>query len=653
MDCERIDKWCERGILGLVLVILVFGPLATGAVRPLEFLIIQALTIGTLLLWLCRLWVSRSHRFLFPPVCWTILAFAGYSILRYQHADIEYVARQELIRVLVYAVLAFVILNNLSRPEFTQFISHVIVFLGMAISLYAVYQFATNSPYVWQFVKPVGYLNRGSGTYICPNHLAGFLEMVLPLAMAYTFTSRVSHLLRVFLGYAALAILAGIAVSLSRGGWVASGLTLLAFFVLLIQNRRYRIAAVVALLALVAGIAVFYTKWQQARERFTFAISDPFGSPGLRILLIRSATRMWLDHFWFGVGPGHFDYRFAEYRPPRVQAQPGRVHNDYLNTLADWGVVGGGLVAAGFGLVGWGVVKAWKFVRLEPGDFGRATSNRGAFVSGAALGLFALLIHSCFDFNLHIPANAILAVALMALLSGHLRYATERFWVRPSLTLRILVTVSGLVGVVCLAQYGVQQAREYVWLERAGRARVQLEAGTAALRNPGGSSAVDPPLAATMAEAAQRYRAALEEAVRAEPANAQSAYELGEVLRGLSWQGQSGYEALATNAMRFFQTAARLNPFDAHNYMRIGMCLDWLERHEEAEKYFEEAIRRDPNSYYVRALVGWHCVQVKDYDRAEDWFRKSLEVKWIQNPIADSYLSIIQRARKEAESKRP
>ena len=55
MNRETLDRWCERGILGLVLAILVLGPLATGAVRPVEFLVIQGLTLGVLLLWVARL----------------------------------------------------------------------------------------------------------------------------------------------------------------------------------------------------------------------------------------------------------------------------------------------------------------------------------------------------------------------------------------------------------------------------------------------------------------------------------------------------------------------------------------------------------------------------------------------------------------------
>ena len=63
---------------------------------------------------------------------------------------------------------------------------------------------------------------RASGTYISPNNLAGFLEMILPLAIAYTLAGRMKPLMRILLGYSALVMLAGIAVTFSRGGWAAS-----------------------------------------------------------------------------------------------------------------------------------------------------------------------------------------------------------------------------------------------------------------------------------------------------------------------------------------------------------------------------------------------------------------------------------------------
>src|SRR5439155_3245367 len=159
---NHLDVWCERGILGLVLLILVFGPLATGAVRPLEFLIIQAIAIGILVVWFARLWANPQPEVYWPPVCWGVTAFVLYAVGRCQYVDIEYVARQELIRILVYAVLFFAIVNNLRRIEYAQIITLTLMSLAAVLCFFAAYQFVTHYERIWHFVKPAGYLNRGS-----------------------------------------------------------------------------------------------------------------------------------------------------------------------------------------------------------------------------------------------------------------------------------------------------------------------------------------------------------------------------------------------------------------------------------------------------------------------------------------------------------
>ena len=241
MNREVWDRWCERGILGSVLIILVLGPLALGGVRAFEFAIIQVLTSVVMGLWVTRIWLSPKMRLLWPPVCWAVVAFVIYSIVRYRYADVEYLARLEMIRVLVYGCLFLAILNNLHRQETIQVISFVLLFLAMAISFYAIYQFLKGSDRVWTFIKP--YPHRGSGTYINPNHLAGFLEMLLPLGLAYTLTARLKPVTRVILGYVSLALVAGIGVSVSKGSWISTGLALVLFFAVLFFQRRYRIPA--------------------------------------------------------------------------------------------------------------------------------------------------------------------------------------------------------------------------------------------------------------------------------------------------------------------------------------------------------------------------------------------------------------------------
>ena len=93
-------------------------------------LVIQGLTMGVLLLWMVRFCIRTSYRMLWPPICWAVLAFVGYAIIRYQQADLEYVAREELIRILIYAFLFLAILDNLNRQEAVQLVFFVLVFPG-------------------------------------------------------------------------------------------------------------------------------------------------------------------------------------------------------------------------------------------------------------------------------------------------------------------------------------------------------------------------------------------------------------------------------------------------------------------------------------------------------------------------------------------
>ena len=324
MNRETLDRWCERGILILVLAILVLGPLAMGAVRPLEFLIIQGLTLGVLVLWGARFWLNSRPHLLWPPICWAVAAFTLYAIGRYLTADIEYVARQELIHILVYAFLFLAILNNLYRRESAKIIVCTLVFLAMAISFYAGYQFLTRSTRVWHFeVPPMTF--GASGTYISRNHLGGFLEMLLPLGLAYTLTSRLKLVAKIFLGYASLVMLAGIAVTISRGAYASTALAMLLFFGLLFLHRNYRLPSYVLLWILLFAGAYFLPQSLPVLRRVKPLLTGEVAGrveDDTRFNLWRAAIQVWQENVWWGVGPGHYDYRFRQFRPAAIQFGP-------------------------------------------------------------------------------------------------------------------------------------------------------------------------------------------------------------------------------------------------------------------------------------------------------------------------------------------
>lgn len=616
MNREAVDTFCERGILALVLGILVFGPLALGASRAQEFLLIQAMTAGVAVLWLIRLWARPQLPLLWPPLAWAVVAFVAYAVVRYFTCDIEYAGRWELIRIVVYAVLFFVILNNLHRQEYVPVIAFTLIFLAVPIAAWAVVQFLTGSDRVWWFHTP--YKGRGTGTYICPNHLGGFLEMILPLAVAWLLVGRARPVTRVLLAYAAVVILAGMVVTGSRGTWLAAGVSLIGLFTILAFHRNFRWPSLVMLALLLIGGGVVFSKsatlakLTQRVETGIEASKNP--EVDTRVEIWQATVRMWLDHPWFGVGPGHFDYRFREYRPASIQLRPDRAHNEYLNTLADWGLVGGAIVGAGLVALVATTLKTWRHVRRSENPFKRPQSNKFAFVLGAGMGLFALLVHSWVDFNLHIPANAILAVTLAALLSSHVRFATERFWVRTSVPVRAATSAALLAGAVFLGAQEARLAPEQFWRARAQRAPVYSDARAALL----------------------------EKAAALEPNNFETLYELGEIYRTQSFEGPTNYVQLAEQAIGWYSRGTNAHPFDGYNFMGIGMCLDWLERFEEAEPFFVRANELDPNGYFMAAQIGRHYALKGEYAAARPWLERSLRLRRQDNPIAATYLQLVQ-----------
>jgi tetratricopeptide (TPR) repeat protein len=248
------------------------------------------------------------------------------------------------------------------------------------------------------------------------------------------------------------------------------------------------------------------------------------------------------------------------------------------------------------------------------GDVGPDGSNRLAFVLGASCALVAILVHSLTDFNMHIPANALLGVVWLAFLSTQLRFVSNRSWVMSPVIVRGMGPVILLGAAGYLLWQGQVGAREYRWLQRAGRAEAFSDAQVEAM----------------------------ERAFEIEPMNFNNAYKIGEIHRGRSWKGEGDYASHAETALEWFGRSMKLNPYDPYAPLRSGMCLDWLGRTDEAEYYYNCADERDPRGHYIAANIGWHYVHIGNYPAAQTWFERSKHLQWKDNELSDRYLEIIR-----------
>jgi O-antigen ligase len=608
MDRERIDQLLERVILGLAATILVYSPLAYGAVRATEFFVVIGLTVLLAGAWAARLWLVPKTPLLWPPVCWGVLAFAIYTLVRAAFTPVQFEAQKEALQVVVYGLLFLALINNLFRQESIKIITVLVICLGLGLSLFAITQYFTHSRTIWLALKPEQFAERGSGTFIYPNHLAGYLVMLLPLAVAFAMANRISHPLRIIAGYAAVVILAGVAVTFSRGGWLAAAAVMILLAFAVARLRQQRLAAVAVLLVLLGAACLFYTKAQGKVQHRVAETMHQGKDRDPRYFLWQACVQLWQDSPWWGHGPAQFDIVYPKYRQPTWQAQlrPSYALCDYLNTLVDYGAVGTMLLAVTLALGLGGGLRTWQALSRAGGEELRGTKR--AFVLGASISLIGILLAAITDFQFHLPANAILAVTLLAMLASHQRFISDKYWVPAGRAMTLLITLAVLVIGGYAAMTGWHHAHHEYSTRRSAAApnqEVQLEA--------------------------------LQKAVQTDPTDAHAVFWLGEFYRRRSWEGNTDYRQKAEEAMGWFRQGMDLNPNDSNFLLRYGMCLDWLGKNAQAEVYYQRALELDPNSYYVLAHVGWHYFQKKQYGLAASWLHRSLRLNEYNNPLAATY----------------
>ena len=624
MNRENADRWLLRTTAGLLLIQLICGVAFTGMVRGEDFLIAQGLTVLLLLLWIARLWTNRSLEIYWPPAAWGIVAFTTMALIWAFRADVPYVARTELLRTLVYGIVFLTAMHCFRSRESIRIFVFALLALALANSIYASYQTAIDPAHVWHFERPAayGYGRRGSGFFINPNNLAILLAMILPVALAFAMVSRLKHLPKIFLGYACLVLVVGIGLTLSRGGWIATAASMFLFFIALLRMRAFRTHAIIAMVTILCLGGFFISQSEMGKKRLKNAIqSGPQGN--IRIHIWETAWDMWSDHPVVGVGPGHFDVRYREYRSELMQARPIRAHNDYLNTLADLGVIGLAVVLLTLGACFLGIRKSWRQLRESLGDSSSIRSDRLALTLGVSTAMVALLCHAVFDFPMHIPGLAMLAAALLALLLAQTRHSTPQHRVSLQTRGKSIATIIALAVGVFLTWQGVLRFREYRQIHLAERGSKTFE----------------------------EQLTRMGEAHRIEPSNPDTPFQIAEMHRLQSWKADTDYESQAESAISWFKKAIELDPHDPLRRARLGMCLDWLGRHDEAWPHYERALELDPRGYHTASLIGWHYLQLRDFEEAKRWFELSYSRSTANNSDSWSYLQIIKERQKEGSSR--
>lgn len=263
-----------------------------------------------------------------------------------------------------------------------------------------------------------------TGTFINRNHLAGHLEMCLAIGTGLLIANlgdqqknsnwreRARAFLRTMLGEKArqrlllIAMVIALVMTHSRMGNTAffASMGLCAGIGFLIF--RHRSQSLVLLFGSMILIDVFIISAWFGLDKLANRIEQTAGGHEGRLDVNPDAWIWFKEHWLTGSGAGSFTSVFPSFRSPDVFGFYDHAHNDYLQLLGEYGIIGAAFFAAIALFALWTTLQAQRE---------RRTPLLQGMAFGSMMGIISLLIHSSTDFNLHIPANAALFTILCAI----------------------------------------------------------------------------------------------------------------------------------------------------------------------------------------------------------------------------------------------
>lgn len=402
-----------------ICVLLVFSVLTHGAVEEWAVAVLEIGAALLLLYWAAFLARNRQQDLVLPAVFFPVLLFvlvAAGQLLFHSTADF-FATRVEVQLAAAYLILLFLAAQaHRTLTDWRGFVWFLIS-LGFLVSIFGILQHLTFNGKLYWF-REMRYGGIPFGPYVNRNHFAGLVELLIPVGMAPLVLGKVQRERLALVVLFALLPIGALFLSASRGGIIAFlvEMSLLGLFVVLRKSsgRRALVGGSVLLLAL---LLVSWLGVQATLDRFA-SLQPLEASKSKRVAMAADAWRIFLDHPVAGTGLGTFETVFPAYDSLFDGKIVTHAHNDFVEALADTGILGG-------------LGSAWFLLLLVLRGFRRSlrpeNSASAALQAGAFLGCVGFLVHCTVDFNLHIPSNALLFF-LLALL------ATSRIYRVPTIS---------------------------------------------------------------------------------------------------------------------------------------------------------------------------------------------------------------------------
>jgi len=569
-------------IESLLVLLLVFTPLAYAAVHPWSIAIFEVAAALMGLFWVLKMLSRNKSEFIGSPILALFIILIGYAALQLffslptaHHLRpttiYSWATKTELLKLIAYLLIFLVTLNTIRTKAQIKRVMLAIITIGFLMSIFFLMRYF-GAP------APTGFINS--------DHFSAYLGMIIPLSLGLLLIENTS--VRPLLFFTILVMGGALFFTMSRGG-MFSFIAALLFIALLASTRRSMKNKGWLILAISVFI-VLIIAWLGATpvvERIlSFKAEIASRYFGGRLPIWQGTIGIIKDNPIFGTGLGTFNYIFPKYQPAGIMWKHYTyAHSDFLELLSEIGIIGFALFV---------VCGLWSVVYLSR----RYIQRHDPWVVGISLCVFgsltAIFIYSFTDFNLHIPANAILLSIILALFVSTLNTTNEADacpveYRRDLYGEAISHYLAAILAVTLLIVYTVAVVRPALADHYANKI------GTVPENKIGTVPAGDCPY----------FRA-----INLDPSNAEYHYKFSRLY------GKSGTYDLQ---LAEYQAAVRLNPTNSQYHQSLAWACGQLHNlfrsknmpiadqyKQNTEQEFQTAISLEPNNAYRhRAFAIW------------------------------------------------
>jgi O-antigen ligase len=594
-------------LIVFVLGLLIMGLIGTGTYMLFAwpgYLVVGVSGVLGVFVWL------RSGRSGANDVCiLSALLLVGYLVARAWTSPVVYLAREDMLLVLFCLMIYAAVAQQFTRAGERMVIVWGLLFLAMVNFIIGLYHFSGHPEFGiipgYRRTYPAG---RVGGLFNNPNHMGAFMSYVGLLGGAVAFYARGRVATKMCLLFAVGMTVLGLILTVSRGAYIgfAVGVVVLAGLSLWVVWYFYRkifvrLAIGAGALSVVAAACVIYLGSAFLHQRTG---ESEIAVDGGRVTFWKTAVNQFALEPVVGTGSRTYYYYSRQLRAPEVKpwlGEIGHTHNDYIELLAEYGVIGLGLFTlfvVVHGVHGLGFMR-W-YGRNRSIEGGIKVSTRLALVIGSLAALAGGAAHAMIDFHPHIPAVAMLYAFAMGILANPGFSGPEH---RPAR----IPGVPALLGVSATAA-GIMFVYQFFFL---GAGEYHLEK---AVKNRDDRFNLE-------------NTVYLNKAKQLDPDNHRIYFTSGAGwLEGMREDMPSSLkESMLRKAAAEFEEARRLFPQDIYILTALGNCLDGLGANDVAEERFLEALEWGPSFQSTRLAYAVHLHRMGRFDEAEEAYSLALQ----------------------------